>query len=90
MPKTTPLSRSESARADAAAKFSKAKQAEADSTRERNARHAADMEKMTRLRGLRLQKEAADREAAAALPQPAPRKKAAPRPAKPSPSDETI
>ena len=84
MPKT-PLSRAESARADAVAKFSKAKQAETASARERKARHAADMDKMIRLRGLRLQSEAADKEAAAALPRPSPRK----RPAKRPRSDET-
>jgi len=88
--KTNTLSRSEQARADAASQFAKVKQAEAAPWRERDARHEADMEKMTRLRALRLQKEAADKEAAAAAPPkpPAPRKRPAARPAKPTPSDD--
>jgi predicted RNA-binding protein with PUA-like domain len=87
--KTNTLSRSEQARADAASQFSKVKQAEAAAWRERDARHEADMEKMIRLRALRLQKEAADKEAAAAAPPkpPAPRKRAALRPAQPASSD---
>ena len=90
--KTNPLSRSEQARADAAAQFTKAKQAEAASWRERDARHARDMEKMVRLRELRLQKEAADKEAAAAAPPKAPasRKRSVARPAKPASSDDNI
>jgi len=87
--KKDPLSQSEQARANAAAQFAKAKQAEAASWRERNTRHEADMEKMIRLRALRLQKEAADKEAAAAAPPkpPAPRKRAVARPARPTSSD---
>ena len=90
MAKTSPLTRSEQARADAAAKFTKAKQAEAASWRERNTRHDADMEKMIRLRALRLQKEAADKEAAAAAPPKtaAPRKRSPARAAKPTPGED--
>ncbi len=89
MAKTNGLSRSEQARANAAAQFTKSKQAEAAAWRERTTRHDADMEKMIRLRGLRLQKEAADKEAAAAAP-PKPvaaRKRSVARSAKPVASE---
>lgn len=89
MAKMNTLSRSEQARANAAAQFAKVKQAEAAAWRERTTRHDADMEKMTRLRALRLQKEAADKEAAAAAPPKpvAPRKRAVARSAKPAADD---
>ena len=91
MAKMNPLSRSEQARANAAAQFTtKVQQAEAESWRQHTARHEADMEKMNRLRALRLQKEAADKEAAAAAPPKtvAPRKRVLARPAKPTPGDD--
>ena len=86
------LPRSEQARANAAAQFAKAKQAGAAAWQERNARHDADMEKMARLRELRLQKEAADKDASAAAPPKAtvPRKRPAVRPARPMPSNDNI
>lgn len=70
MAKSSAITRAEEARANAAAQFAKAKQAEAAVWRERAKRREADAEKTARLRALRLQKEAADKEAAAAAPKP--------------------
>ncbi len=70
MAKASALSRAEEARANAAAQFAKTKQAEAAVWRERNKRREADAEKMARLKALRLEKEAADKEAAALAPKP--------------------
>ncbi|HEY1723338.1 MAG TPA: hypothetical protein VGG27_18995 [Magnetospirillaceae bacterium] len=77
MAKANLLSRSEEARNNAAAQFTKTKQAEAAAWRERTKAHEADTEKMLRLRALRLEKEAADKVAAAAEPKPVTRAKRA-------------
>jgi hypothetical protein len=66
--KTNLPSRTEEARANAAAQFAKTKQAEAAAWRERTKLHEAETEKMLRLRAQRLEKEAADKIAAAAAP----------------------
>lgn len=77
MAKASTLSRSEEARATAAAQFTKAKQAEAAAWRERTKQHEAETEKMLRLRALRLEKEAADKVAAEAAPKATTRRKRA-------------
>jgi chromosome segregation ATPase len=71
----------EEARRKAQAQFAKTKKDEADIWREREKLHQADAEKTTRLKALRLAKEAADKEAAAAAPKVValPRKKRAPK-----------
>lgn len=88
MAKTSALTRAEEARANAAAKFVKVKQADTAIWRELAKRREADVEKSARLRALRLEKEAADKDAAAAAPKPvAIRKRAVARPvAKPTTS----
>ena len=89
MPKAGMPTRRDNARADAVARFTEAKKANAAVWEELAKRHDAEGEKIARLRALRLEKEAADKavaEAAAAVAKPAPRSKR-PRVTAPKPED---
>jgi hypothetical protein len=72
----TGSSRADMARRKAQEKFAAVKRRDAEARKDRDKVVAATVAKTERLRALRLAKEAADREAAAAAP---PAKKAAPR-----------
>jgi hypothetical protein len=78
----------ENARAKAAAQFADTKKPPEDAVwRERTKRHEAETQKMLQLRALRLEKEAADKvaaAAAAAAEKPVPRAKRSREPTKPA------